>query len=352
MTQPSPNAADAPKDAAPRAGASPESAPENAPDATLADAPQDAPLADSLPDSWVEQAPEAARPYLRLARWDRPVGYWLLVIPAFAGVLLANAGGGFGGADVGWLALMAFGAAAVRGAGCTFNDIIDKDLDAQVARTAQRPLAAGVLSVRQAWIFLGVQAAAAFIAFLLLPGLAKVMALIALPIIGVYPFMKRIMPAPQAWLAIAMPWGVWVGYAAAAGHVDAATVFLFLGLAAWTFGYDTIYAHMDKDDDAKAGVGSTAQLFGARSRLAVGLSYAVSAGLVGMSVWMAEGPRPVLALVAAMTVLAFGTALSVQVRRVDFDDRASCLAFFRLNTRAGTRLLLMLAAAPLFSSLV
>ncbi len=317
-----------------------------------ANGPADRPVPDSVTSSWVERAPARARPFLRLARWDRPVGFWLLALPALMGLALARLDGVLAWSDIGWAALMLLGAAATRGAGCTYNDIIDKDLDASVARTADRPLAAGVVSVREAWVFFGVQTAVAFLTFLVLPGVAKLAALAAIPVIAAYPFMKRITAAPQAWLGLAMSWGALVGYAAASGRLDASVFVLFAGLWAWTFGYDTVYAHMDREDDTLIGVGSTARLFGEQSRTAVGVSYGAAVLLVALGAWMAEGPRPVTALTAGMSAIAFGVPLWRQARAVDFTSPASCLAHFRSNVAAGGRLFAALGFGAVLARLV
>ncbi len=312
----------------------------------------DRPVPDSLTDSWVERAPARARPYLRLARWDRPVGFWLLSLPALMGVALARLDGALAWPDLAWAAVMLFGAAATRGAGCTYNDIVDRDLDAAVARTADRPLAAGVVSVRAAWVFFAAQTAAAFLAFLVLPGAAKLAALAAIPVIAAYPFMKRLTAAPQAWLGLAMSWGALVGFAAAAGRFEASVFVLFAGLWAWTFGYDTIYAHMDREDDTLIGVGSTARLFGDKSRVAVGASYIAAVVLVGLGAWTASGPRPVTALTAGMAAIAFGAPLLRQVRAVDFASPAQCLVQFRANVAAGARLTAALAFGGVLARLL
>ncbi len=314
--------------------------------------PADPVPADAAPGGWVQQAPAWARPYLRLARWDRPVGFWLLVLPTFMGLALARADGAYGWGDLGWLALMAVGAAAMRGAGCTFNDIIDREVDAKVARTAQRPIPAGAVTVRQAALFLAAQLGVAFLAFVALPGLAKLVALGALPLAAAYPFMKRITAAPQAWLGLAMSWGFLVAYAAVAGRIDPAALVFFAGLWAWTVGYDTIYAHMDKADDELLGVGSTARLFADKSRIVVTVLYAAATLLTAAGVWLAPGPRPVTALAAAIVVVVLGQDLWRQVRGWNVDDAASCLTAFRANTISGWRLFAATASAPLLAGML
>jgi len=224
---------------------------------------EDRPIADSAPKGWVERAPQPLRPYLRLARYDRPIGFWLLGAPGWFGVALANVDATLHASDACIALLIAIGAVAMRGAGCTYNDIVDRDLDAQVARTADRPLAAGTVTLRAAWIFLLAQCAVGLGVLLALPRPAQLIALLALPLVAGYPFMKRITWFPQAWLGLTFNWAVLVGFAASAGEIRAEVLVAYAGLAVWTFGYDTIYAHQDREDDALVGVKSTARFFGA-----------------------------------------------------------------------------------------
>ena len=219
-------------------------------------------VADSLPQSWVDRAPAAMRPYLRLARYDRPVGFWLLGLPCWMGLVLARTGSGLGWVDLYYAILFAIGAIAMRGAGCTYNDIVDQDLDAQVGRTADRPLPAGSVSLKQAWIFLLAQCGVGLIVLVQLPLLAIGVGLGSLVLVAAYPFMKRITWWPQAWLGLTFNWGIPVAYTAAAGTFDLAALALYAGAVFWTLGYDTIYAHQDAEDDALVGVKSTARLFG------------------------------------------------------------------------------------------
>ena len=329
-------------------------------DAAPPQTPVDRPVGDSARTGWVERAPERLRPFLRLARYDRPIGFWLLAGPGWFGVALANIDGSWSGRDLGVLAAITIGSLAMRGAGCTYNDIVDKDLDAQVARTANRPLAAGTVSLKAAWAFLALQCLAGLAALLVLPRVAQIVALASLPLVAAYPFMKRITWFPQAWLGLTFSWAVLPGYAAAAGRIDAIGLLAYAGLIAWVFGYDTIYAHQDKEDDALVGVKSTARFFGRWSRLAVGVSYALAAsftlaaGVLGaVAAFFGDGPARHGSTAGAIAAAAvFAGLLAVQVVRVRFDDPSSCLAWFKFNRVAITAASLTLALTPLVAERV
>ncbi|MDX1580698.1 MAG: UbiA family prenyltransferase, partial [Alphaproteobacteria bacterium] len=199
-------------------------------------------VADSLPKTWVDRAPAGVRPYLRLARYDRPVGFWLLAIPCWQGLALARVNTGFDPVDLWYFVLFAVGAIAMRGAGCTYNDIVDRDLDAQVARTADRPLAAGTVSLKRAWIFLVLQCLVGFLVLIQLPPAAIYTGLGALALVAGYPFMKRLTWWPQAWLGLTFNWGILVAFAAGTGGFAPEVFLLYASAFFWTLGYDTIYA--------------------------------------------------------------------------------------------------------------
>ncbi|MGD2133277.1 MAG: 4-hydroxybenzoate octaprenyltransferase [Maricaulaceae bacterium] len=309
----------------------------------------DRPVADTVPRTWVDRAPLRARPFLRLARYDRPIGFWLLAAPGWFAIALANIDGVWRPVELAYLLLIGIGAVAMRGAGCTFNDIVDKDLDAKVERTAERPLPAGTVTMRAAWTFLIAQCLVGFLVLLSLPRPAQVVALAAIPVVAAYPFMKRITWFPQAWLGIALNWATLVGFAATAGRLETAVWPAYLGFAAWTFGYDTIYAHMDKEDDALIGVKSTARFFGEGSRRAIGVSYALAtAGVLLGGILAALGaPNRAVALAAAILAAGvFGGLLALQLRRVDLDDPASALKWFKFNRDVIVTAALVLAIVP------
>ncbi len=230
---------------------------------------------DSAKTHWVNRAPIGIRPYLQLSRLDRPVGYWLLALPGWIGLAFAGLSHDLVWRDLVWAVLILIGAIAMRGAGCTYNDIVDQDLDAQVERTALRPLPAGTVTTRRAWIWAFAQIGIGFLVWLCLPLLAKGIALLALPLVAAYPFMKRITWFPQVWLGMTFNWAVLVAYAAKTGVMSAPLFLLYLGLIFWTVGYDTIYACQDIEDDAMVGIKSTARKFGGRLRFGVFICYSL-----------------------------------------------------------------------------
>ncbi|MCG8440715.1 MAG: 4-hydroxybenzoate octaprenyltransferase, partial [Caulobacterales bacterium] len=237
----------------------------------------DRPVADTVRASWVERAPSRLRPYLRLARYDRPVGFWLVAIPAWAGLALARADGGWVWADLLLALLFGVGAMAVRGAGCTVNDIVDRDIDGAVARTATRPLPSGEVSLRQAVLFLGLQLLVGLLVLLQLNGFSIALGAASLVLVFVYPFMKRVTYWPQAFLGLTFNWGALIGWSAVTGSLAWPPLLLYLGGIAWTLGYDTIYAHQDKDDDAMIGVKSSALKLGRRTKPALVVFYGLAA---------------------------------------------------------------------------
>lgn len=230
-------------------------------------------IKDSSKTHWVNRAPLGIRPYLQLSRLDRPVGYWLLALPGWIGLAFAGLSHGLLWMDLVWAVLILIGSIAMRGAGCTYNDIVDQDLDAQVERTALRPLPAGTVTSKQAWTWTFAQIGVGFFVWLCLPLLAKAIALLALPLVAAYPFMKRITWFPQVWLGMTFNWAVLVAYAAKTGTVSLPLFILYAGLIFWTVGYDTIYACQDIEDDAMVGIKSTARKFGGRVKLGVGVCY-------------------------------------------------------------------------------
>ena len=222
--------------------------------------------ADAVAAALVDRAPPNIQPYLRLMRLDRPIGTWLLYWPCVFGLALGAVADSrpFGNwRDWGLVALLGIGAIVMRGAGCTYNDIVDRDFDAKVARTRGRPIPSGAVSVKQAWLFAAGLSLIGLAILLLLDPLAIVLGAASLLLIAAYPFMKRITWWPQAWLGLTFNWGALLAFAAQTGSLDAADFVLYAGLFFWTLGYDTIYAHQDKDDDALIGVKSTARLLGA-----------------------------------------------------------------------------------------
>jgi 4-hydroxybenzoate polyprenyltransferase len=295
------------------------------------------------------RAPTALRPYLRLSRADRPVGTWLLLIPCWWGLLLAAAAdpAGLGPADL-WIGVgCALGAVLMRGAGCTWNDLTDREFDARVARTRSRPLPSGQVTPRQAAVWLVAQALAAFGILVTFPTGAIVLGIGSLALVAVYPFAKRFTWWPQVFLGLAFNWGVLLGWAAHSRALAAAPLLLYAGGIAWTLFYDTIYAHQDREDDALIGVRSTARLFGTRTGEWLRGFLLVATGLAAASV-LAAGLAGAALAAALAGVAGFAAHLGWQLRRLDIDDGARCLELFRSNRDAG----LLLAAGLLGAAIL
>jgi 4-hydroxybenzoate polyprenyltransferase len=290
----------------------------------------DSRLPDAAPANWVDRlAPRALRPWLKLGRFDRPTGIWLLMLPGWQGIALADAMNG-AWPDVRLLGLFFLGAALMRAAGCAYNDIVDRDLDAQVARTRGRPIPSGQISVRQAWVFVAACSLAALLILLTMSRLAIALGVASLLLVGAYPFMKRITWWPQAWLGLTFNWGALLGFAAATGRLEAAALLLYASGVFWTLGYDTIYALQDIEDDALAGVKSSARRLGGRVRAAVWAFYGASLALALAAGW-AAGLEPRYYGLA----LAFAVQLAAQPLRLQPDDPALALRLFKSNTWAG-----------------
>ncbi|WP_136161817.1 4-hydroxybenzoate octaprenyltransferase [Sphingomonas flavalba] len=285
-------------------------------------------MADSLPDTEHHALARgsALRPYILLARLDRPIGWWLLYWPCTWGVALA--GGAFARFDL--ILWMLLGAVAMRGAGCVYNDIVDRDLDARVARTRGRPLASGAVSLKAAWAWLALLCLIGLVVLLQLPPFAAAVAVASLALVAAYPFMKRITWWPQAWLGLVFSWGALVGWAAVAGTLTAPALLLYAGAIAWVIGYDTIYALQDREDDALIGVRSSALRLGRHVRAGVGGFYALALLLWSGAIWLVR-PDP-LAVVALAPAAAH---LGWQVVALRVDDGADALAKFRSNRFAG-----------------
>lgn len=285
---------------------------------------------DIVTNGWIDRrTPRWARPYLKLARLDRPIGTWLLLWPCLWSIFLASASH-HGAPDVRLVVLFTLGAIVMRGAGCTYNDIVDRDFDAKVARTALRPIPAGDVTVRQAGTFLGLQLLIGLVVLLQLNTLTIGLGVASLLLVVTYPYMKRITYWPQAWLGLTFNWGALMGWTAVTGAFEWPALVLYAAGFCWTLGYDTIYAHQDKEDDALIGVKSTALALGNQTLPFVIAMYgltiiliAVAIGLVGFS-WMSLG---VLALAAIQ--------LTWQAATLDTDDAANCLARFKSNRDAG-----------------
>jgi 4-hydroxybenzoate polyprenyltransferase len=281
--------------------------------------------------NWVDtHAPPWSRPYLRLSRLDRPIGSWLLLMPCWwSAALAAGVIGNLGRLSL-TLVLFFIGAFVMRGAGCTWNDITDRDLDALVERTRSRPIPAGQVSVRQAVAFLVVQALIGLAVLLQFNRFAVATGIASLVIVAVYPFMKRITWWPQIVLGLAFSWGALMGFAVMQERIDATALLLYAGSIAWVIGYDTIYAHQDTEDDALIGIKSTALLFGARTRPALTACYGLAVVLIGAALALAAARWP-----AWIGLAAFAAHLIWQIRRLEISDPALCLRIFKSNRDAG-----------------
>ena len=304
---------------------------------------------DAVNGNWVDtRAPAHWRPWLRLSRIDRPIGTWLLLLPCWWGVLLSAASGpGLGWRGV-WIAVgCALGAWLMRGAGCTWNDITDRDFDARVARTRSRPIPSGQVTVRQAAVWMCLQALVAFAILLTFDRAAIWLGIASLLPVCVYPFAKRFTWWPQVFLGIAFNWGALLAWAAHRGDLGLPAVILYLSGIAWTLFYDTIYAHQDTDDDALIGVKSTARLFGDATPVWLVRFRWASVALMAIAVALAFGPegRLLPMLVAMSGPVGLWLHLGWQMRRLDTGDSTVCLALFRANRDAGLLPALSFAAA-------
>jgi 4-hydroxybenzoate polyprenyltransferase len=281
--------------------------------------------------NWVDtRAPSWSRPYLRLARFDRPIGGWLLLMPCWWSAALAAGVAGHLGQLPLTIVLFFVGAFVMRGAGCTWNDITDRDLDALVERTRSRPIPAGQVSVPQAVIFLVALALIGLVVLLQFNRFAVITGIASLVVVAIYPFMKRITYWPQVALGLAFSWGALMGFAVLLGRIDAAALWLYAGSISWVIGYDTIYAHQDIEDDALIGVKSTALLFGARTRPALTAFYALAVVLIGTALALAKAGA-----LGWIALAIFAAHLIWQIVRLDISDAALCKRVFISNRDAG-----------------
>lgn len=276
---------------------------------------------------WIDRhVPSPVRPYLRLARIDRPIGIWLLMFPCWWSYALASSSW----PDPGFLVLFAVGAAIMRGAGCVMNDIADRHIDARVARTALRPIPSGAISVRWAVVFMGGLCLAGLAVLLQFNAFTIALGASSLVLVALYPFAKRITDWPQAVLGLTFNWGALVGWAAERGDLGWPAIALYAAGIAWTLGYDTIYAHQDREDDAIVGVRSTALRFGAATKAWLSGFYAAAVALLALAGALAGlgwAFWPALAVVAAH--------FAGQIARLDIDDPKRCLSLFKSNAQIG-----------------
>lgn len=291
-------------------------------------------VSDSPPDHWIDHIlPPYFRPYARLARIDRPIGTWLLLLPCWWGSALATATE-MQGPNLWHFMLFSIGAIVMRSAGCTWNDILDRNYDGLVARTATRPIPSGAVSVRQAVVFLILQLLSGLAVLSTFNPMTIAVGTASLILIAIYPLMKRITYWPQVFLGLTFNWGALVGWTAITGSLDAPALWLYAAGIAWTLGYDTIYAHQDKEDDALIGVKSSALKLGANTRPWLFIFYATTVALLGVAGWSAG-----LSLRFYMALTLAAAHLVWQASKVNIDDPADCLATFKSNRVFGLILL-------------
>src|SRR5215207_3088631 len=263
--------------------------------------------------NWVDHsAPDWLKPYLRLTRLDRPIGWWLLLLPCWWSSALAAVADRAWGPSPWHIVLLLIGAIVMRGAGCTWNDLVDRDIDAQVERTRSRPIPSGQVSVKAAAVFLVAQALVGLAVLVQFNRFAIGVGVASLGVVAIYPFMKRFTYWPQIFLGLAFSWGALMGWAAARGALEWPAFLLYAGSIAWVIHYDTIYAHQDREDDALVGLKSTALLFGARTKPMLAVFSAGAVLLIGLAGWRVEA-----GVVFYFGLAAFAAHLTWQIMRID-----------------------------------
>lgn len=298
-------------------------------------------IADAAAGNWVDRyAPRWLKPFARLARWDRPIGFWLLFWPCAFALALAVVANPLAGFDWRTLLLMLAGAVLMRGAGCTFNDIVDRNIDDKVARTRLRPIPSGQVSTQAAIAFMVLQALLGLVILIQFNAFTIELGVASLVLVAIYPFMKRITWWPQLFLGLAFSWGALLGWTSQTGTLGVAPVLLYAGCIAWVIGYDTVYALQDIEDDALVGVKSTARLFGRHARLMIGLFYVLALALWFIAgLWVGGGVLFIIGLLCVAALLAW------QVATVDKDAPNNTLVRFHANNWVGLGLTLSLLAA-------
>jgi 4-hydroxybenzoate polyprenyltransferase len=304
-------------------------------------------IPDALPGNWVDRyAPAGLRPYLKLARIDRPIGAWLLLFPCWWSLALAELARGRPYPSPWYLLLFAVGALVMRGAGCAYNDIVDRHYDASVARTASRPIPSGQITVLQAFLFAVLLSLAGLAVLMQFNDFTIRLAIASLPLVAAYPFMKRYSYWPQLLLGLTFKWGALVGWSAVYGRLDFPALALYAGCVFWTLGYDTIYAHQDKEDDALLGLKSTALRFGDKTDAWLGAFYAGAVVL-----WAVAGFAAGAHLTFFTAVALVALQLAWQVTTLDTRDAQNCLRRFRSNRYVGWAIFLGLVGDMALSTL-
>ncbi len=304
-------------------------------------------VADATPGNWVDGwAPHSWRPFLRLARADRPIGVWLLLWPCWWSLGLAGIESEAEFPNLWFMALFAIGAIVMRGAGCTYNDIVDRDYDLKVARTKSRPIPSGQVSVRQAQIFMVLLSLMGLVILLQFNGFTVLLGIASLSVVATYPFMKRFTYWPQVVLGLAFSWGALMGWAAELGKLSLAPLLLYGGAVAWTIGYDTIYAHQDKEDDALLGLKSTALRFGEKTKPWLILFYGIA--FLGIA---SAGFTAGASHIFSLCLLAGATHLIWQIATLDVSNEKNCLIRFKSNRDFGAIIFASLIADIALSAL-
>ena len=281
--------------------------------------------------NWVDHsAPDWLKPYLRLTRLDRPIGWWLLLLPCWWSSALAAVADRAWGPSPWHIFLLLIGAIVMRGAGCTWNDLVDRDIDAKVERTRSRPIPSGQVSAWAALVFLVAQALVGLLVLVQFNRFAIMVGIASLAVVAIYPFMKRVTYWPQIFLGLAFSWGALMGWAAVRGALELPAFLLYAGSIAWVMHYDTIYAHQDREDDALVGLKSTALLFAENTKPALAVFSTLAVVLIGLA-----GTFAGAGLVFALGLAVFAAHLAWQIVRIDIGDPESCLKVFRSNRDAG-----------------
>ena len=286
---------------------------------------------DAVSGNWVDRyAPKYIRPYAQLARWDRPIGWWLLLWPCWWSVALATNSLEQISPNLWYLILFLIGSIAMRGAGCTYNDIVDRNIDTQVERTKLRPIPSGQISTFRAIIFLVFQALVGFFVLVQFNLYTVVLGLCSLLVVAIYPFMKRITHWPQLVLGLAFSWGALVGWTAVVGSLNISALLLYFAAVFWTIGYDTIYAQQDKEDDSLIGIKSTALLFGDKTKFALAIFYSGCVILLATSFLLVGS-----GYLAFIGLLVGSLHLGWQIANLNIEDSSNCLRLFRSNRDFG-----------------
>ena len=288
-------------------------------------------VADAPKSNWVDRfAPLTIRPYLRLARLDRPIGTWLLLWPCLWSIALADLANGDRLPSIGLLLLFSIGATVMRGAGCVYNDLVDKDFDGRVERTRSRPIPSGQVSVRNAKVYMIALSLIGFLVLIQLNWISIWLGILSLGIVAIYPFMKRFTYWPQIFLGLAFSWGALMGWSAVRAEVSLVSVILYASAISWTIGYDTIYAHQDKEDDALLGLKSTALKFGESTKSWLSLFFGLALVLLAFCGWLLS-----TGWVYWLGLLAATAHATWQITTLDIADRYNCLHRFRSNRDFG-----------------